>query len=137
MPRILSTCYGAMAYRDKARKGQTNEFLAEQDILFYGILHSKLRSFDLLEKILYHLVAGVTHTFSDEGTHKPFVDNAKERVIKHLRLNTKLYIDTPTSFGGNTNTGRMADLFLDPKNRTAICALIVNPDHCAKYSLLV
>ena len=49
--------FGAMKYKDKERQGQTKEPLAEQDINFYGLLHSKLQVFDYPLKILYHLVA--------------------------------------------------------------------------------
>ena len=68
---------GEIGYNDKQRFGQTNECLLEDNARFYGILHSKLWSLNLFEKILYHLVAGVTGTWSETPLrptfNKPYV----------------------------------------------------------------
>lgn len=52
---------------------------------------------------------------------------AKDKVIKHVRAQTSLLIDTPTSAGGNTNTGPLAKQWFSPELRDQICSVIDDP----------
>ena len=78
---------------------------------------SKLRSLDHTQKILYHLVAKEYEWSEVAPTSKSALAEAKEKVIKHVRNETKLMIDTPTSSGGNTNAGPLAEEWFSPELR--------------------
>ena len=57
-------------------------------------------------KILYHLVAGQTLWSEANPFVKARVVDAKVEVINHIKMNCGgLLVDTPTTAGGNTNTG--------------------------------
>ena len=47
-----------------------------------------------------------------------------------------MLIDTPTSGGGNTNTGGIAEKFLQPQHREAICSIISNADDMENFEIL-
>lgn len=127
-----------MSYSDKQRKGQVHKPLNTQDIRFYGITHQKLRSLDHMEKLLYHLVSGQTHTWSEENYRvKDALKSAKKETIEHIRKNLGFLIDTPTSGGGNTDTGGIAERFFSPESREDICSLILNQTHRSAYSKLL
>ena len=127
-----------MNYGDKQRKGQVHKPLNTQNIRFYGITHQKLRSLDHMEKLLYHLVSGQTHTWSEENHRvKDALKLAKKETIEHIRKSLGFLIDTPTSGGGNTDTGGIAERFFSPESREKICSLILNKTHRAAYSKLL
>ena len=50
---------------------------------------------------------------------------------------THQFTDTPTSQGGNTNNGEMAQRFLDPQNRELICSLINNSEDREIFEVLL
>lgn len=52
------------------------------------------------------------------------VSLAKKQAIDHIRKTTGMLIDSPTSAGGNTNTGVLAENFLHPQHRDTICSMI-------------
>ena len=91
-----------------------------------------------MEKLLYHLVSGQTQTWS-EGNYrvKDALKSAKKETIKHIRSKLGFLIDTPTSGGGNTDTGVIAERFFSPESREDICSLIRNQNHRAAYSKLL
>jgi hypothetical protein len=116
---------GEILYSDKCRVGQVHKPLNTRDIRFYGITHQKLRSLDHMEKLLYHLVSGQTHTWSEtEFRVKDALKIAKKVTIKHIRKKLGFLIDTPTSGGGNTDTGGIAERFFSRESREDICVLI-------------
>lgn len=129
---------GEMRYSDKNRAGQVNEPLNTRNIQFYGITHQKLRSLDHMEKVLYHLVSGQTHTWSEvEFRVKDALKAAKKETIKHIREKLGFLIDTPTSGGGNTDTGGIAERFFSRESREDICHLIhKESDRVAFFKLL-
>ena len=128
----------SMVYSDKERNGQVHKPLNKQNIRFYGITHQKLRSLDHMEKLLYHLVSGQTHTWS-EGNHrvKDALKSAKKETVEHIRKNLGFLIDTPTSDGGNTDSGGIAERFFSSESREDICSLILNQNHREAYSKLL
>ena len=76
---------GEMSYSDKDRKGQVHKPLNIRNIRFYGITHQKLRSLDHMEKLLYHLVSGQTHTWSEgEYRVKDALKSAKKETIDRI-----------------------------------------------------
>ena len=121
---------GELKYTDPERKGQTNKCLLGVDLRYFGVLHSELRSLDHTQKILYHLVAKEYQWSERAPGTKAALAEAKEKVIRHVRDNTQMMIDTPTSSGGNTNTGPLAKEWFSPKFREAICSVVEDPvDH--------
>ena len=91
--------------------------------------------FDYILKILYHLEANYykwTEVSSFSG-----LDSAKSTVTKHVRQHTGLVIDTPTSAGGNTNSGPTAESFFEPKNREKICSVLKKTEDREKFSKLM
>ena len=129
---------GEMPYHDKSRAGQVNEPLNNRNLRFYGITHQKLRSLDHMEKLLYHLVSGQTHTWSErEYRVKDALKAAKKETVKQIRKMCGFLMDTPTSGGGNTDTGGTADLFFSPEKRKDICSLILKESDRVAYSELL
>ena len=96
---------GEISYPDKKRAGQVHKPLNIRDIRYYGIKHQKLRSLNHMEKLLYHLVSGQTWPERNYRV-KDALKIAKKETIQHIRQKLGFLIDTPTSGGGNTNTGQ-------------------------------
>ena len=46
-------------------------------------------------------------------------------------------MDSPTSNGGNTNSGPVSDRFFSPKEREDICSVIFNDDERDKFNTLL
>ena len=109
-----------------------------KDIRYSAILHQKLRSFDHCLKLLYHLVSGQTHTWSETGLGvKRALTNAKQEVIDHIWKHCNFLVDTPTSNGGNTNIGPTSELFFKEANRVAICSVIRKESDRVAFSKLL
>ena len=84
---------------------------------FFAIMHQKLCSLDNCLKLLYHLVSGQTHTWSESNANvKDAIKAAKRETIDHIRRECGFLVDCPTSIEGNTNTGPIADQFFSAKN---------------------
>ena len=129
---------GDLAYNDPKRSGQCHKPMNTDDLRFFAILHQKLRSLDNCLKLLYHLVSGQTHTWSETSPNvKLAVGLAKQEVIDHIRKECGFLVDCPTKVGGNTNTGPVADRFFSPENRESICSVIRNSDHKEAFSKLL
>ena len=113
---------GDMLYSDPNRSRQCHEPMYVSDLKFFAILHQKLRTLDLCLKLLYHLVSGQTHTWSESSPNVKIAIAAakKEDDIDHIRNKCGFLVDCPTKMGGNTNTGPIADRFFDPMNRKSI-----------------
>ena len=91
-----------------------------------------------MEKLLYHLVSGQTHTWSESNCRvKDALKSAKKETIQHIRKHLGFLIDTPTSGGGNTDSGGVAERFFAPESRESICSLILNLSHRAAFSQLL
>ena len=122
----------------KERGGQCHEPLNIRDIRYYGITHQKLRSLDHMEKVLYHLVSGQTHTWSESNYNvKDALKAGKKEVQEHIRKKLGFLIDTPTSGGGNTDTGGIADRFFAPESRDEICSMILKSSDRDAYRKLL
>ena len=70
---------------------EVHKTLNTRDDCFYGITHQKLRSLDHMEKLLYHLLSGRTHTRSEtEFRVKDALKIAKKSTITFsiLRLSS-------------------------------------------------
>lgn len=129
---------GELAYNDPNRAGQCHKPLNKDDIRFFAILHQKLRSLDNVLKLLYHLVSGQTHTWSETNRYvKDAVAKGKRETIDHIRSKCGFLVDCPTQIGGNTNTGPVADRFFSIKNRETICSLILKQEDRANFSVLL
>ena len=126
---------GDITWHSSARAGQCHKPLLELKI--HAVLHWKLRSFDFLLQVYYRLIAGSKKWGESDKRALMFVKSAKENAIDHLRKNTGMLIDTPTSNGGNTNNGMMAERFLHPKNREIICSLILNGTDRENFEVLL
>ena len=129
---------GEMKYGDKERAGQVHEPLTASNVCFFAILHQKLRSLDQCLKLLYHVVAKQTHTWSETNPKvKSALKKAKAEVIETIRRKTGILLDSPTSNGGNTNSGPVSDRFFCPKEREDICSVIFNDDERDKFNTLL
>ena len=128
---------GEMAYQDPNRAGQCHEPLNSKDLRFFAILHQQLRSLDHCQKLLYHLASGQTHTWSETGRTKEILKKEKARIIEYLSKKYSFLMDTPTSNGGNTNTGGLAKRFFDPKNREVIGSCINNQEDRENFITLL
>lgn len=128
---------GDLKYKDPKRKGQTNPRIAEFDVLFYGILHSELRSLDHVLKILYHMNINLYEWSESEPKKKHSLEISKEDIRKKIKEKTGMVIDTPTSAGGNTNTGVLAKKWFSPEHREAICSVILKSEDRYNYSMLL
>ena len=74
---------GEMSYTDPDRAGQCHAPMTEKDLKFFAILHQKLRSLDHCLKLMYHLVSGQTHTWSESNKYvKDAVSAAKMRLSR-------------------------------------------------------
>ena len=124
---------GEVMYSSKDRQGQCHENIAKTDLLFFSILHAKLRSLGFCQKILYHLIAG-QKDWTEKARNACFLDSAKAECIQHIRDTTGILMDTPTGNGGNTNSGPLATRYFDPKNRSNICSLILNSEDRGNYA---
>ena len=58
---------GDITYKSTERQGQCHEPIVKSSLFCFSVLHFKLRTLDFVQKILYHLVAGVK-TWSEGGT---------------------------------------------------------------------
>ena len=127
---------GEMDFNNAARGGQCHEPLVE--CKFFGVMHKELRSLDFLQKLYYRLIAG-TYDWCDSKKNrmKPFVDAAKQQAINHIMEECGFLMDTPSSAGGNTNSGGVAKRFLDPTNRDKICSIISNEVDRENYADLL
>ena len=93
-------------------------------------MHQKLRSLDNCLRLLYHIVGGQTHTWSESNPRvKDAVKLAKKECIDHISKNCGFLVDCPTSIGGNTNTSPVAQKFFSPQHRSNIVSLIRNTQH--------
>ena len=129
---------GAMAYDNPDRAGQCHKPLNKDNMQFFAILHQKLRSLDNVLKLLYHLVSGQTHTWSETNANvKDAVAAAKKEAIDHIRNKCKFLVDCPTQIGGNTNTGPLSDKFFSVKHREDICNLIRKTSDKSAFSELL
>ena len=117
---------GHISYNDPSRAGQCHKPMNISNVRFFAIMHQKLRSLDNCLKLLYHLVSGQTHTWSETSPNvKLAISAAKGEVINHIRKTCGFLVDCPTSIGGNTNTGPVAEKFFSPENRITICSIIL------------
>ena len=131
---------GDMLYSDSERSGQCHRPMNNSTLCFFAIMHQKLRSLDNCLKLLYHLVSGQTHTWSESNANvKDAIKAAKKETIDHIRkeCDDHLLVDCPTAIGGNTNTGPVADRFFSPKNRNDICSVIRKTSDQSAYSELL
>ena len=121
---------GNISWRDPRRAGQCHKPLNRNDMRYISILHQKLRSLDHCLKLLYHLASSHTNVWKDpvSGTLK----QSKQDVIEHIWNECHFAVDTPTSAGGNTNTGGNAELFFSERNRSKICSII--PDESSRQN---
>ena len=129
---------GDMLYSDTERSGQCHRPMNNSTLRFFAIMHQKLRSLDNCLKLLYHLVSGQTHTWSESNANvKDAIKAAKIETIDHIRKECGFLVDCPTSIGGNTNTGPVADRFFSPQNRSSICSVIRKTSDQSAYSELL
>ncbi|CAL4174377.1 unnamed protein product, partial [Meganyctiphanes norvegica] len=106
-------------------------------LIIHGITHWKLRTFDTLLLIYYRLIAGILFWGVSDSRLMPFINAAKKHAIEFIRRETGILIDTPTSDGGNTNAGNLAERFLDPNIREKVCSLINNVTHRENFEVLM
>ena len=129
---------GEIAYDSVKRRGQCHKPPIANNNFCFAILHQKLSSLDIMLRVLYHLVAG-WKMWSEANTFvKARVVDANVEVINHIKMNCGgLLADTPTTAGGNTNTGPVAIRFFDSNNREAICSQILGAEDRENYRILL
>ena len=127
---------GEIGYNSKERQGQCHEPIIKGSLFCFSVLHFKLRSLDFVQKILYHLVAGIK-TWTEAGNNQRFIAASKQECINRIRASTGILIDTPNDIGGNTNSGPMADRFFSTNYRHEICSLIKNNEDRENYFKLL
>ena len=89
---------GNIAYNDPNQAGQCHQPM--NVATFFAILHQNLKSLDMCLKLLYHLVSGQTHTWSETAPNvKLAIGAAKTEVINHIRKNCVFLVDCPTNIG--------------------------------------
>ena len=129
---------GDIIYNDPARKGQCHEPMIKKDLRHFANLHAKLRSLDFCLKLLYHIESGQTHTWSESNPNVlQAVKLAKKQVREKISELCGLVLDTPTSNGGNTNTGPTADRFFGVAEREYICSVIQHEENRNNFSILL
>ena len=110
------------------RKGLTQEPVLQENINHVNSLHSLLRSFDFILKLVYYLRAGI-HMWTESPLKLgPFfwhLVNAKEEVRKLAHSVTNIPIDVadPTGKGGNVNKGDTCRAYLT-KHRNVLTSLV-------------
>ena len=93
-----------------------------RDLRFFAILHQKLGSLDHCLKLMYHLVFGQTHTWSETQPRvKDAIAAAKKEVIDGIKAKCQLLLDSPNNIGGNTNSAPAAAAFFSPTKHKDIC----------------
>ena len=129
---------GDMQYTDVKRSGQCHRPLNNTALRYFAIMHQKLRSLDNCLKLLYHLVSGQTHTWSETNANmKDAIKAVNEETIDHIRKECGFLVDCPTPNGGNTNTGPIAQRFFAPENRNSVCGKINNSSDKSAYKELL
>ena len=123
---------GEISYSSKERHGQCHDTIIKSNLHFFSILHFRLRSLDFAQKVLYHLVSGQKQ-WEETGAVLRFISTAKAECIEHIRKSCGILMDTPSSNGGNTNCGPLAEKFFSQKFRDRICELIKNQEDRANY----
>lgn len=102
-----------MSYDHPNRSRQCHRPLNKDNLKFFAILHQKLRSLDNALKMLYHIVSGQTHAWSETNARvKDAIKAAKVETIDHVLIKYGFLIDCLTQIGGNTSTGPVSDKFL-------------------------
>ena len=120
---------GEIAYSSDERQGQCHENLVRADLHCFSVLHFKLRSLDFAQKILYRLQGGVKFWSEQANLHSlRLITRAKKECIEVIRVSTGMLMDSPTTSGGNTNNGPLADRFFSAANCSHICDLILNTE---------
>lgn len=110
----------------QVRQGVTQEPLVPwDDIAILSPLHSLLRFFDFLLKIVYHLNAVVFNWSNEEktlGNQFRFLKKSKETVRAQLKEHTHLAIDIPdsTGKGGTSTTGNVIHAMLGSEANLAV-----------------
>ena len=126
---------GEIQYCSSERRGQCHESIVKTDLYCFSVLHFKLRSLDFAQKILYHLVGGQKIWSETANLHvMRFLTRAKKECIESIKSSTGMLIDSPSSSGGNTNTGPLADKFFGPLYRDKICSVILNEEDHLNYA---
>ena len=129
---------GEMTYNNPGRLGQCHKPMNRKDLRFFAIMHQLLRSLDNCLKILYHLVSGQVHTWSESNANvKDALKAAKKETINHIRSACEFLVDCPTQNGGTTNTGPVAEKFFSTKHRDPLCRVIKNSDNRLAFSTLL
>ena len=110
------------------RKGLTHEPLLEIDLNQVSPLHSLLRSFDFLLKLVYYQRAGIciwTESQVKLGPSYRHLMNAKEEVRRIAQSATSIPIDAadPTGKSGNVNKGDTCRAYLT-KHRNVLVNLV-------------
>ena len=100
---------GDIDWSNPERAGQCHKPLVS--IMNFSILHWKLRSFDFVLNVYYRLIAGVHIWVESDKQQLAFVNAAKGQARDFIRARLGMLIDTPTSEGGYTNNGVLAERF--------------------------
>ncbi len=108
------------------------------NLSFFVFLNQKLRSLDNCLKLLFHLVSGQTHTWSESSPNvRLALTAAKKEVIDHIRNLCGFLVDCPTNIGGNTYSGPISEKFFSPKYREDICSIIKKPANREAFAKLL
>ena len=111
--KLLSGDMVKKPHDQSVRMGVTGEqIIAFEDIGMLSPLHSILRFFDFMLKIVYHLNAGIFNWSDGKnvlGSDYEKLKNSKDNVRKSLREGTHSAVDIPdaTGKGGTTTTGNV------------------------------
>ena len=129
---------GSLRYNQEERYEQCHRPMKKKSMFFVAIMHQKLRSLDHCLKLLYHLVSGQTHTWSESNANvKQALSAAKKEIIDHVRVTCGFLLDCPTTIGGNTNSGPIAERFFSPESRMHICSKILKEDDRSNFQTLL
>ena len=119
--KTIEECYerwelvesGEITQSNPLRADQCHKPLLTQSGCLFAILHQALRLLDFVLKILYHLVAGHKVWSEADPTVKAGVAASKAKMISHVKATCGgLLVDSPTTVGGNTNTGQFLNASL-------------------------
>ena len=129
---------GEMPYNDPNRKGQVHKPILTENSRFFAWMHQEPRSLDWALKVLYHCVAGQRVWSESNAFVKGRILEAKSYCIDEIKTRcNNLLVDSPTTNGGNTNTGPTAMRFFLPQNSEHISSLITSETDRQNYKMLL
>ena len=136
---VLSSEMVKKPHDQSFRMGVTEEqIIAFEDIGILSPLHSILRFFDFMLKIVYHLNAGIFNWSDGKnvlGSEYEKLKNSIDNVRKSLREGTHSAVDIPdaTGKGGTTTTGNVIHSIMSNEKNLSVLVSQVPEEYQERY----